>query len=260
MIGKNILFLVLSMLTIFIFTGCGAKGQVFKEFEKPKKNAGIAYIYRPSSILGAAVYYDIHVTNKTTSNQNAGRLSNGGYVKVDLPVGENEIWGKTEVKSSVTLDIKDGTISCIKGGVGIGFIIGHPHLSIVDMATCSEEIKGTKTGYSTIKPNYSSVSLGEDESLLRCARMNNGKIIQEYVGILNIVNNTIIINKKDYSHKYIIMEQNVEELSNKGIKGHFCNLIRENNWKFCDSALVSSNILNSAQNLNNAILIQFGII
>jgi len=210
-------------LTVFIFTGCGAKGQVFREFEKPKENKGIAYIYRPSGFVGSAVYYDIHVTNETTPDQIAGRLSNGGYVKVDLPIGENEIWGETESKSSVTLDIKDGDISCIKGSVGIGFFLGRPHLSIVDMDTCKTEIIGTKSSYVTINEKGSII----EDSIIKCARMKGGQIIQEYDGVMN--NNKILINGKDYSRKYIIMDESLEKLSQKGIKGHFCNIVKSSN-------------------------------
>ena len=90
------------------------------------------------------VYYDIRVTNPSTPDLIAGQLVNGSYVEVDVPVGENEIWGRTESKSSVTLDVKNGETYCIKGGVGIGFLVGRPNLEIVDMQTCQTEIVGTK--------------------------------------------------------------------------------------------------------------------
>jgi hypothetical protein len=74
----------------------------------------------------------------------AGELVNGSYVKVDVPKGKNEIWGKTEAKSSIMLDIKEGDIQCVKGSVGMGLFIGHPHLEIVDMKLCKSEIFSTK--------------------------------------------------------------------------------------------------------------------
>lgn len=130
--------------TIFLFTGCGAKGQQFAGFAKPKENRGLVYVYRPNGFVGGGVYYDIHVTNSTTPDFIAGELVNGGYVEVDVPTGENEIWGKTEAKSSITLDVKNGDIHCVKGGVGVGFLVGRPNLEIVDSEKCKTEIVETK--------------------------------------------------------------------------------------------------------------------
>lgn len=141
---NNIVAFGLLSTSVLLFTGCGAKGQQFTEFAKPKSNQGLVYVYRPSSFVGGGVYYDIHVTNETTPDFIAGELVNGSYIEIDVPVGESEIWGKTEAKSSVTVDVNEGDIQCVKGGVGIGFIVGRPHLEIVDMATCEKEIVGTK--------------------------------------------------------------------------------------------------------------------
>lgn len=126
--------------SVLLFTGCGAKGQQFTEFAKPKPNQGLVYVYRPKSLVGGGVYYDIHVTNETTPDFIAGELVNGSYIEIDVPTGESEIWGKAEAKSSVTVDIDEGDIQCVKGGVGIGFIVGRPNLQIVDMETCKAEI------------------------------------------------------------------------------------------------------------------------
>lgn len=129
--------------SVLLFTGCGAKGPKFTEFSKPKPNQGLVYVYRPSSFVGGGVYYDIHVTNPSTPDFIAGELTNGAYLEIDVPKGENEIWGKTEAKSSVTLDVKEGDIQCVKGGVGIGFLLGRPILEIVDLNTCKNEILET---------------------------------------------------------------------------------------------------------------------
>ena len=135
---------MISVGAALFLSGCGASGQPFSQFATPKPDQGLVYVYRPSSVLGMGVYYDIHVTNPTNPDLIAGELVNGSYVEVDVPVGENEIWGRTESKSSVTLDVKNGETYCIKGGVGIGFLVGRPNFEIVDMQTCQTEIVGTK--------------------------------------------------------------------------------------------------------------------
>lgn len=134
---------MISVGAAMFLSGCGASGQPFSQFATPKQDQGLVYVYRPSSVLGMGVYYDIHVTNPTNPDLIAGELVNGSYVEVDVPVGENEIWGRTESKTSVTLDVKNGETYCVKGGVGIGFFIGRPNFEIVDMQTCQAEIVGT---------------------------------------------------------------------------------------------------------------------
>ncbi len=143
--NKSIIFgLIVSATAVLFLSGCGASGQQFSQFATPQPDKGLVYVYRPSSLLGAGVYYDIHVTNPSNPNLIAGELVNGSYLKIDVPVGESEVWGQTESKASVTLDIKNGETYCVKGGVGIGFIVGRPNLDIVDMNTCKTEIAETK--------------------------------------------------------------------------------------------------------------------
>lgn len=141
--SKKTLWVMISVGAAMFLSGCGASGQPFSQFATPKQDQGLVYVYRPSSVLGMGVYYDIHVTNPTNPDLIAGELVNGSYVEVDVPVGENEIWGRTESKTSVTLDVKNGETYCVKGGVGIGFFIGRPNFEIVDMQTCQTEIVGT---------------------------------------------------------------------------------------------------------------------
>lgn len=138
------LLLISSMVCTVIFSGCGAKGQQFTQFNQPKLDKGMLYVYRPSSFLGGGVFYDVHNTNQQNNDLVIGELRNGGYIEAEVSVGENEIWGQTEAKSSVTIDIKKGETYCVKGGVGIGLLVGRPHLSIVDLNTCKAEILETR--------------------------------------------------------------------------------------------------------------------
>ncbi|NBL00754.1 MAG: DUF2846 domain-containing protein [Erysipelotrichia bacterium] len=139
-----ILGLVFSASVVLFLSGCGASGQQFSQFSTPKPDKALVYVYRPSAFVGGGVYYNIHVTNTSTPDFIAGELVNGSYLQIDVPAGENELWGQTESKSSVTIDAKKGEIYCVKGGVGIGFIVGRPSLDIVDMTTCKTEIIETK--------------------------------------------------------------------------------------------------------------------
>lgn len=142
--SKTILGIVVSIGAVVLLSGCGASGQQFSQFTAPKPDRAQVYVYRPESFVGGGVYYDVHITNSMNPDRIIGELVNGSYIEFDVPSGESEVWGKTEAKSSITLDVKTGETYCVKGGVGIGFLVGRPNLEIVDMATCKNEIAGTR--------------------------------------------------------------------------------------------------------------------
>lgn len=141
---KKLLVLVATIGATFVFTGCGAKGEKFGSFKLPTENKSMLYVYRPSSFVGGGVYYDINV-NENNKNEIIGTLRNGGFIEKEITPTENlEVWAKTESKASVSLDIKPNETYCVKGGVGVGFLVGRPNLEIVDKGLCEKEIKDTQ--------------------------------------------------------------------------------------------------------------------
>lgn len=142
---KNLLVLVVSISATFVFTGCGAKGEKFGSFKIPSENNSMVYVYRPSSFIGGGVYYDVHTNDDNNKDEIIGTLRNGGFIEKEITPKENtEIWAKTESKASVSLDMKPNETYCIKGGVGIGFLVGRPNLEIVDKTLCEKEIIDTQ--------------------------------------------------------------------------------------------------------------------
>ncbi len=124
------------------FTGCGAKGKQFSGFKTPSEGKGIVYVYRPSSFVGAGVYYD--VKNKTNNDEVIGTLRNGGFISKEMTPGKKIIWAKTEATSTVTVDVKENDIVCVQGSVNMGLLVGRPDLKNVDKSVCEIEIKDTK--------------------------------------------------------------------------------------------------------------------
>lgn len=144
---KNVGLLIVTISATFIFTGCGAKGEKFGSFKLPSENKSMLYVYRPSSFMGGGVYYDIH-TNDNNKDEIIGTLRNGGFIEKEITPTENtEIWAKTESKASVSIDMKPNETYCVKGGVGIGFLVGRPNLEIVDKALCEKEIVNTERSF-----------------------------------------------------------------------------------------------------------------
>jgi hypothetical protein len=211
-------FLVVGIL--FILNGCSRSGQPFTEFETPIDNKGIVYVYRPDNSSGNNLAYNINVNNAITYNYVAGKLLNGGYIKIYLPVGKNEIYAEPDTENLLTLNIKDKDVSCIRGSINTDQAVTHLYLSVVNMDTCKSEIVETKNLY--IPPSNKS---NKKDAMLKCARMKNGVIIQKYDG--QIKDGRVIINGDDYTSKYAIIEIDLYDMAKTRIKGHFCNIVEQ---------------------------------
>jgi Protein of unknown function (DUF2846) len=130
-------YLLLS--SFLLVTGCASLGPVYSKADKIPDNAGLVYFYRPSSFIGGGVSYDVK-TGETVITP----LYNGGYYPYFSAPGEKEFWAQTESKSSVTLDVKTGQTYYIKGEVGVGFLVGRPHLMVVAPEIAEKEIADCK--------------------------------------------------------------------------------------------------------------------
>ncbi len=120
--------------------GCTtATGPAFQKISQIPQEKGLVYIYRPDSIMGAAIHYDVYAGDVKLCD-----LVRGGYCTYLAKPGELEIWGKTEAKGSVTVDVKAGQEHYVKGGLSVGVFVGHPNLTIVDQIVGSKEIEECK--------------------------------------------------------------------------------------------------------------------
>ena len=141
---RNSILRVLSLLvvlsTVFIVTGCAPTLlQVYQRIETIPPNKAIVYIYRPSAFIGGGVYYDVKANSKVVTT-----LWNGGYYPYIADPGEIEFSAKTESTDSVTLDVKTGQAYYVKGTVGVGFLLGRPHLTVVSANIAEAEITECK--------------------------------------------------------------------------------------------------------------------
>ena len=133
--GVNYFFL----LPLLLITGCASLGPVYSKADKIPDNSGLVYFYRPSSFYGFAASYDIKNDDTVITT-----LYNGGYYPYFSTPGEKEFWAKTESKSSITLDVKIGQTYYVKGEVGVGFLVGRPHLMVVTPEIAEKEIVDCK--------------------------------------------------------------------------------------------------------------------
>ena len=134
----------LSVFFVFVFiylflNGCATLGPVYQKVDNIQDGKAVVYIYRPSSLVGGGVSYNVKVGETVITT-----LYNGGYYPYLVEPGETEFWAQTESKSSVTLDIKPGQTYYIKGTVGVGFIVGRPRLIVVSSDVGEREIAECK--------------------------------------------------------------------------------------------------------------------
>ena len=137
---SRLLAIFLLMGVLFALGGCATLGPPFKPVVDIPAGKGLIYIYRPSSFIGGAVSYDVKLGDGTVITT----LHNGGYSPFFADPGETEIWGKTESKSSLTIDVKAGQTYYVRGTVGVGFFVGRPHLLVVDNKVGVQEIAECK--------------------------------------------------------------------------------------------------------------------
>ncbi len=126
-----------------LMSGCAASGPIFEPAAPAIDDQALIYIYRPGKFMGGGVAFDIHAS-AGSDDVEIVTLKSGGYFPYYVSPGELELWGKTESKSSVTLDVRAGDVQYVRGSVGAGIIMGRPKLSVVDAETGAAEIKECK--------------------------------------------------------------------------------------------------------------------
>lgn len=128
----------LTLAAIGLLLGGCASGPKFTPDSAVPANRAAVYLYRPSAV-GAAVSPAV-----TANGVPLAELKAEGYFVYRAAPGELELAQKTEASTSVTLDIKAGDTYYVKGSVGMGFFVGHPHLVIVANDVGMKEITECK--------------------------------------------------------------------------------------------------------------------
>jgi hypothetical protein len=130
--------LTLGAVTV-LSSGCATLGSAYTPDNHAPKDKATVYVYRPSGFGGAAISYTVSVNGTEVLP-----LSSGSYFVYYAGPGENEFTAKTEAKTSVTVDIKAGETYYVKGSMGMGVFVGHPHLTQVTNDVGAKEIAACK--------------------------------------------------------------------------------------------------------------------
>ena len=149
----NLRTTALLVASALLLSGCATLGAQYSAAGAAPPNRATVYVYRPGAMAPAV--------SPTVSANGVPlvELPAHGYFVYYAAPGELELAEHTEAKTSVTLDVKAGETYYVKGTVGMGFFVGHPHLVLVDKDTGEKEIKDCKLVPATV-PTAETVAAG----------------------------------------------------------------------------------------------------
>ncbi len=136
-----------------LLSGCASLGAKYTPDTAVPPNRAAVYVYRPGA-LGGALSPNVQANGVPLAD-----LPAHGYFVYYAAPGELTLTQHTEASTSVTLDVKAGETYYVKGSMGMGFFVGHPHLVIVPNDTAAQEIKDCKLIPATI-PSAEVVAAG----------------------------------------------------------------------------------------------------
>jgi Tfp pilus tip-associated adhesin PilY1 len=113
--------------------------QVNKEEIDSTASSATLYVYRPAS-AGMLVSYNLYFGDSIVC-----RIANRFKQEIKLDKkGMNEIWAKTEAKTSVPIDVKFGHKYYLRCGISMGIVVGRPSFEFVDARIGKMEYESLK--------------------------------------------------------------------------------------------------------------------
>ncbi|WP_345053593.1 hypothetical protein [Hymenobacter glaciei] len=95
----------------------------------------LLHFYRPGKMTGFLIGYDVHVGDSV-----GYRARNGsqGAVRRHVP-GPVTVWAKTEAREEIVLDVQPGREYYVRCSIGMGALVGRPHLQQVSVVQGRKE-------------------------------------------------------------------------------------------------------------------------
>jgi len=131
--------LAFAVVLTVLLTGCGASGPAFRPIDAPTDGRGVVYIYRQSSGLGAGVHGTVRANGTPVTD-----VKNGGYFPYVGAPGPVKFEVTTEATNDATVNVEPGIEKFLKVTVGMGFFVGHLHLTEVSPDIGKKEIADTQ--------------------------------------------------------------------------------------------------------------------
>lgn len=132
---RNLLRIATVLLVVLLIAGCATTGPQYQAATDVPADRALVYVYREAGFVGGGLSYMVRANDVEIST-----LPAGGYFVYHAVPGEIEFSAKTEARTSVTIDAEAGRTYYIKGTVGVGVFVGHPHLTVVPNDVGAKEI------------------------------------------------------------------------------------------------------------------------
>jgi hypothetical protein len=103
----------LSLLSMLLLASAAVFAQKFSPVMEIPEGKALVYIYRPSSMVGAAVHYSINANEAKVSE---AHLKNGSYLVFFADPGRYTFWAQvTNTRREAELDVEAGKTYYVKG-------------------------------------------------------------------------------------------------------------------------------------------------
>jgi hypothetical protein len=96
----------------------------------PDAGKAMVIFYRPSRFVGGAVGF---IVREGTTE--LGKLRSGKYFTVQVTPGKHTYVVHSEAKDELTIDADTGETYYIEGEIGVGVLVGHPHIKPSDKSS-----------------------------------------------------------------------------------------------------------------------------
>jgi hypothetical protein len=96
----------------------------------PDAGKAMVIFYRPSRFVGGAVGF---IVREGTTE--LGKLRSGKYFTVQVTPGKHTYVVHSEAKDELTIDADAGETYYVEGEIGVGVLVGHPHIKPSDKSS-----------------------------------------------------------------------------------------------------------------------------
>ncbi|MDF3029681.1 MAG: hypothetical protein K0R03_239 [Moraxellaceae bacterium] len=94
------------------------------ELGKPAAGKGQVVFFRPPKFTGAVISFKVR-----EDKQELGVLKNSSYFVADVAPGKHTYVVHSEAKDKLTLEVEEGEVYYVEGGITMGLLAGRPNLS-----------------------------------------------------------------------------------------------------------------------------------
>ncbi|HJS91805.1 MAG TPA: DUF2846 domain-containing protein [Steroidobacteraceae bacterium] len=136
--GRSITAITL-IVNLALLSGCATLGPAYKPESGSPAGKATIYVYRDFNVFGGGMTYMVWGNGVPIAS-----LPAGGYFVYHAPPGKVQLSAKSEASTSVAVEVKAGEVYYVKGTIGLGILVGRPHLALVSREVGEKEIAGCK--------------------------------------------------------------------------------------------------------------------